>query len=70
MDKNKSLDSYLKSLPTRERIAKSRDIREKLGVSRFVLSDWRRGRTIIHPVFFDKIIEIVGEDLNSFVVNC
>lgn len=70
MDKNKALDSYLKSLPTRERIAKSRDIREKLGVSRFVLSDWRRGRTIIHPVFFDNIIEIVGEDLNSFVVNC
>lgn len=70
MDKNKILDSYLKSLPTRERIAKSRDIREKLCVSRFVLSDWRRGRTRIHPVFFDKIIEIVGVDLNSFVVNC
>lgn len=69
MDKNKALDKYLSSLSSTERIAKSRDIREKLGITRFVLSDWRRGRTIIHPVFFDKIIEIVGVDLNSFVGN-
>lgn len=67
MNSNEALDSYLQSLPRNERIAKSRDIREKLCISRFVLSDWRRGRTSIHPVFFDKIIEIVGVDLNSYV---
>lgn len=67
MTANEALDRYLASLPRPERIAKSRDIREFLGISRFVLSDWRRGRTPIHPVFFDKIIEIVGVDLNSYV---
>ena len=67
MSKNEALDCYLKSLPNKERIAKSRDIRETLGISRFVLCDWRRGRTPIHPLFFDKIIEIVGVDLNSYI---
>lgn len=67
MNLNTALDSYLRSLPNRERIAKSRDIREALGISRYVLSFWRRGRTPIHPVFFDKIIEIVGVDLYSYV---
>lgn len=67
MTANEVLDHYLDSLPRPERVAKSRDIREKLGISRFVLSDWRRGRTSIHPVFFDKIIEIVGVDLKSYV---
>lgn len=67
MDKNLALDRYLQSLPYEERIAKSRDIREILGISRFVLCNWRRGRTEIHPVFFDKIKEIVGVDLDSYV---
>lgn len=67
MTPNEALDGYLRSLPNNVRIAKSRDIRETLGVSRSVLSDWRRGRTPIHPVFFDKIVEIVGIDLNSYV---
>ena len=63
MTANEALDKYLSTLPRQERVAKSRDIREILGVSRFVLSDWRRGRTKIEPVYFDKIIEIVGVDL-------
>ena len=67
MTLNEALDNYLRSLPNDERIAKSRDIREGLGISRCVLSDWRRGRTKIHHLFFDKIIDIVGEDLNAFV---
>ena len=67
MNSNTALDNYLRSLPYNVRIAKTRDIREMLGISRFVLSDWRRGRTPLHPVFFDKIIEIVGVDLNSYV---
>lgn len=67
MTANEVLDRYLASLPFPERVAKSRDIREILGISRFVLNDWRRGRTPIHPVFFDKINEIVGVDLNSYV---
>ena len=67
MTTNEALDLYLSSLPSRERIAKSRDIREKLGISRAVLSDWRRGRTILRPIYFDKIIEIVGIDLNIHV---
>lgn len=67
MDRNLALDRYLQSLPHEERIAKSRDIREMLGISRFVLSDWRRGRTMLHPVFFDKIKEIVGVDLDLYI---
>lgn len=69
MTTNEALDYYLGSLPNNERIAKSRDIREILGISLCVLSDWRRGRTKIHPIFFAKIIEIVGVDLNSYVDN-
>lgn len=69
MTANEALDYYLGSLPNNERIAKSRDIREILGISRNVLSDWRRGRTKIQPISFTKIIEIVGVDLNAYVDN-
>ena len=65
MDQNQILNRYLSSLSDQERIAKSRDIREKLGISRFVLSNWRSGRSKIHPLFFDKISEIVGIDLHK-----
>jgi hypothetical protein len=65
MDQNQILNRYLSSLSDQERIAKSRDIREKLGISRFVLSNWRSGRSKIHPLFFDKISEIVGIDLQK-----
>lgn len=69
MTANEALDHYLASLTRGERVAKSRDIREKLKISRFVLSDWRRGRTKLAPVYFDKISEIVGVDLNSYFTN-
>ena len=69
MDQNQILNRYLSSLSDQERIAKSRDIREKHGISRFVLSNWRSGRSKIHPLFFDKISEIVGVDLNTYVDN-
>lgn len=69
MTANEALDYYLGSLPNNERIAKSRDIREILGISRNVLSDWRRSRTKIQPISFTKIIEIVGVDLNAYVDN-
>lgn len=64
-----ALNQYLGSLPSVERVAKSRDIREKLGITRAVLSDWRRGRTKLTPVYFDKIIEIVGVDLKISIGN-
>ena len=67
MTPNEALDHYLSSLPNNERIAKSRDIREKLEITRSVLSAWRRGRTKLRGVYFDKIIEIVGVDLSSYV---
>lgn len=69
MSPNEALDQYLRSLSRKERVAKSRDIREMLGISRFVLSNWRRGRTKLSPVYFDKIMEIVGVDLNVCVGN-
>lgn len=69
MTPNEALNQYLGSLSSVERVAKSRDIREKLGISRAVLSDWRRGRTKLAPVYFDKIIEIVGVDLKVYVGN-
>lgn len=63
MTTNQSLDSYLSSLPNNIRIAKSRDIREELKISKSVLSAWRTGRTPLHPIFLHEISEIVGVDL-------
>lgn len=67
MTTNKALDRYLSSLSTKERIAKSRDIRDCCEISRAILSDWRRGRTPLKRVYFDKIIEIVGVNLYAYV---
>ena len=69
MSENEILKRYLDSLSNTERIAKSRDIRETLGISWYVLSDWKTGRTKIHPVFIDKISEIVGVDIRKYVEN-
>ena len=67
MTTNQSLDRYLSSLSNVERIAKSRDIRHFLNISDNVLSDWRRGRTKLHPIFLREISEIVGVDLLAYV---
>lgn len=67
MTANEALDNYLRSLPPRERIAKSRDIREICNKSRFVLSDWRRGRTRIDLAWRDKISEALGKNI---FINC
>ncbi len=67
MTANEALDSYLSSLPARERIAKSRDIRDICQKSKSVLSDWRRGRTRIDIAWRDKITEALG--INIFI-NC
>lgn len=69
MNTNQSLDLYLTSLPNSERIAKSRDIRAMLKISRAKLSNWRRGITPLHPVFLHEISEIVGVDLMGNVEN-
>lgn len=69
MTTNQSLDSYLSSLPNEVRIAKSRDIRNLLHISRAKLSDWRRGRSHLHPLFLREISEIVGVDLMENVAN-
>lgn len=67
MTTNQALDQYLSTLSRRDLIAKSRDIREELGITRDVLSNWRRGRTELWPVFLDKISEILGVDLSANV---
>lgn len=64
---NKALDRYMRSLPNKERIAKARDIREKLGISRSVLSDWRRGRSFLRQACVDKINEVIGVDIRFYV---
>lgn len=64
MTRNEALAKYLESLDSQKRIAKLRDIREGLDVSRFVVYYWVVGRTRINRVFFDKISEIVGVDLS------
>lgn len=69
LEMNKALDRYLGSLTNTERIAKSRDIRESLDVSSTVLCFWRSGRTKLKKVYFDKIIEVVGVDLNKYIAN-
>lgn len=63
MTANYALDKYLNSLEPKERIAKSRDIRTLCRISRYVLCDWRRGRTTIPWFFRDKITEAVGENI-------
>ena len=65
MTANNALDKYLSSLEPNERAAKSRDIRALCQISRYVLSDWRRGRTQIPWFFRDKITEAVGENIFS-----
>lgn len=67
MTTNEALDKYLCSLSPRELIAKSRDIRTELCISPDVLSNWRRGRTVLRPVYPDKISEILGVDLSANV---
>lgn len=69
MTTNQSLDSYLSSLPNEVRIAKSRDIRAELKISRAKLSNWRRGLTPLHPLFLREISKIVGVDLLTDVEN-
>lgn len=69
MTTNQSLDRYLASLPNNVRIAKSRDIRNELKISRAILSDWRTGRTALHPLFLREISKIVGADLLVDVEN-
>ena len=69
MTRNEAFARYLESLSRRERRAKTRDIREKLDVSRNVIYDWTSGRSQIKRVYFDKIIEIVGVDLSAGVEN-
>ena len=69
MTANDALDKYLSSLKPNERSAKSRDIRALCQISRYVLSDWRRGRTPIPWVFRDKITEALGENIFINVTN-
>ena len=69
MTTNQSLDRYLTSLPNRVRLAKSRDIRKVLKISRAKLSDWRRGRSQLQPIYLREISEIVGVDLMADVEN-
>lgn len=63
MTANEALDNYLNSLPPKERIAKSRDIRALCQISRFVLCYWRSGRTQIPWSLRDKITEAIGENI-------
>lgn len=67
MTPNEALDSYLRSLSPRERIAKSRDIREVCQKTNYVLYDWRHGRSNIDIAWQAKITEAIGEDI---FINC
>ena len=67
MTPNEALDAYLRSLPTRVRIAKSRDIREICQKTASVLYDWRHGRSKIDIAWQAKITETIG--VNIFI-NC
>lgn len=69
MTTNQSLDNYLASLPNNVRIAKSRDIRAELKISRAILSDWRRGRSHLPTSYLREISKIVGVDLMINVGN-
>lgn len=63
MTANEALDNYMSSLSPRERIAKSRDLRNLGNFSPWNLSDWRRGRVKISPQMQAKISGILGENI-------
>lgn len=67
MTQNVALNNYLKCLPMPERRATLKKLREGLHVSSAVITNWRQGTTVIHPLFYDKIIEILGVDLMANV---
>ena len=69
MEYNLAFSKYIRSLSSRERIAKLRDIRKQLNKSPSIVLNWRLGRTVLDKSYFDKISEIVGVDLNKYVGN-
>ena len=69
MNYNLAFKKYIRSLSSRERIAKLRDIRQGLNKSPSVVLNWRLGRTELNKSCFDKISEIVGVDLYNYVYN-
>ena len=69
MNYNLAFAKYIRSLSSRERIAKLRDIRQGLNKSPSVVLNWRLGRTELNQSCFDKISEIVGVDLYRYVDN-
>ena len=69
MEYNLAFKKYIRSLSSRERIAKLRDIRHGLDKTPQVVINWRLGRTALDQSCFDKISEIVGVDLYNYVDN-
>lgn len=65
MTPNQALDNYLKSLPGIERIAKSRDLREKMEWTEDQLGDRRRGRVKIDKIHFRELKKILGVELQA-----
>lgn len=63
MSANEAFDNYMRSLSNKERIAKSRDLREICKISCYVISDWRRGRTKIDLAWQAKISEVLGKNI-------
>lgn len=63
MSPNETFDNYMSALPARERIAKSRDLRQLGGLSPSNLSDWRKGRCSISAAWQRKINEITGDNV-------
>lgn len=69
MKYNLAFSKYIRLLSSRERIAKLRDIRQRLDKTPQIVLNWRLGRTALDKSYFDKISEIVGVDLNNYVDN-
>lgn len=69
MTPNKALTTYLSRFSKKERKAKTLEICRLCQISLFTFYEWRSGRTIIKPIYRDKINEIVGEDIFVNVTN-
>lgn len=69
MTPNTALKAYLTSLPSKERVAKRRDIMALCHISAVVLQNWQSGRTPINIAWQDKISKIIGEDIFVDVAN-
>lgn len=65
--RNLAFAAFIASLPHKEKVACYRDIRETVEVSQDTITHWRLGRSPMRRVYYDKIMEITGVNLDDYL---